>query len=210
VINAPLAALTAVVELTYSPSIIFPSMLVIVISCLTTRLLLKREGIFVELLKQQGTALNNGPLQQVLGTIGVRNAMSTAFVRTDINVSQQKAKHLLQNKPQWLMIDNEHDELAPILLRASDLALALSAQEQQNQEANNENDGNTDTIDLLEIPGQRFDLIAIHELASLLEAKQSLDQSSAEALFVIPQIQTSSKPKILGIITRETVNNYYN
>ena len=212
VINAPLAALTAVVELTYSPSIIFPSMMIIVISCLTTRVLLKREGIFVAQLKQQGTALNNGPLQQVLGTVGVRNAMNTAFVQTGTKVSANKASKLLERKPVWLVIDNDEDDLDPILLRASDLALALSSLEQQTQEQDLPDTANKDepTIDLLEIPGQRFDLIRIHELASLLEAKQSIDGVNAEALMVVPQIQTSSKTKILGIITRDTVNNYYN
>lgn len=210
VINAPLAALTAVVELTYSPSIIFPSMMIIVISCLSTRLLLKREGIFVEQLKQQGTALNNGPLQQVLGTVGVRNAMTTAFLQTADIVSINNAQQLLQNKPVWLVIDNDKDDLEPILLRASDLALAVSKAQAEEDTDTTTTSENEQIINLLEIPGQRFNLISIHELASLLEAKQSIDTASADALMVVPQIQTSSKRKILGIITRETVNNYYN
>lgn len=212
VLNAPLAALTAVLELTFSPSIIFPSMLTIVISCMTTRLLLKREGIFVEQLKQQGTALNNGPMQQVLGTVGVRNAMTTAFVQTNVKISLEQAKRLLHNKPVWIVIDDDQDDIEPILLRASDLALATSQPSQAQgviEEPLDEIDLNQ-TINLLEIPGQRLDLISIHELASLLEAKQSIDASNAEALMVVPQIQTSTKTKILGIITRETVNNYYN
>ena len=216
VINAPLAALTAVLELTYSPSIIFPSMLIIVISCLTTRTIMRREGIFVAQLKQQGTALNNGPLQQVLGTVGVRNAMTTSFSETTAIISLEKAKQLLRDKPQWLVINlNNEVEFTPSILRASDLALAVSAYEQEQSDEsptmpNQDATHGAIEINLIDIPGQRFDAITIHELASLLEAKQRLDEHKAEALIVVPQIQTSPQLNVLGIITPENVNSHYN
>lgn len=61
VLNAPMAALIAVLELSYNPHMIFPSMLVIVIACVGTRQLFKFEGIFLEQLRHSGRALEFRP-----------------------------------------------------------------------------------------------------------------------------------------------------
>lgn len=76
VINAPLAALIAILELTYSPSVLFPSLLIIVVSCISTRLLFRCEGIFIEQLQQRGKVLKNNPNQQALNSIGVSSVMA--------------------------------------------------------------------------------------------------------------------------------------
>ena len=86
VINAPLAALMAVLELTYNPSIIFPSMLIIVIACLTTRLLFKCEGIFIEQLAVSGKTLQSTLSQQHLNNISVHSAMNASIVTCNINI----------------------------------------------------------------------------------------------------------------------------
>ncbi|MBX2807592.1 MAG: chloride channel protein [Cellvibrionaceae bacterium] len=203
VLNAPLAALTAVVELTYNSSIIFPGMLVIAVSCLATRLLTGREGIFVEQLKFNGTQLSISPLQQLLANIGVRSAMTTAFTETTTLTTVSIAEHLLSTNPQWIVIQQEEQRL---LLRSTDLAAALQA---INAQVTTKAPTADTPIDLLEIPGQRYNLVAIDELASLWEAKQTLEKHTDSALFITPQIQTTLKPRILGIVTQDTMNNYY-
>lgn len=208
VLNAPLAALMAVLELTYSPGVIFPSMLIIVVACVLTRYLCKCDGIFVEQLQLKGTKLNIGPVKQVLGGIGVRSAMTTSFSECESKITIAVANHLLTTNPLWIIISVEEDIL---LLRAADLALALeSLKENADVEQNKLAAANTDTvIDLLEIPAQRFNILPIPELASLFEAKQTLDLNSGNAIFVTPQIQTTKDQKILGIITQDTINHYY-
>lgn len=195
VINAPLAALMAVLELTYNPSAMFPSMLIIVVACLTTRQLFHCEGIFIEQLKAKGKLLDAGPAQQILSNIGVRSAMKTAFVECSTTITATAAKHHLESNPLWIVMSSDDEQR--ILLRASDLAVYLAA--------------NTavDHVDLLEIPGQRFNLSPIHELATLYQAQQLLKQKHADALFVTHQIQASSTTKVLGIITHNTIDNHY-
>ncbi len=205
VLNAPLAALMAVLELTYSPGIIFPSMLIIVIACVATRQLYRCDGIFVEHLNLTGTKLESGPLQQMLGNIGVRSAMKIAFIETKNEVPTKIAHKMLSNNPLWIVIKTDKN---PVLLRAADLAITLKTQEEQkeNSEQILESEKN---VDLLEIPAQRFDLMPITELSSLFEAKKILDKNPGSALFVTPQIQVTPEAKILGIITQETISNYY-
>jgi len=218
VLNAPLAALMAVLELTYSPGIIFPSMLIIVIACVVTRQLYKCDGIFVEQLNLNGTKLENGPLQQMLGNIGVRSAMKTAFVESPEEITLSAAKNLLDNNPLWILIKTKEEQ---ILLRAADLAIALKLFEDEQKKITDEknakeNIGKVNTnempehsFDLLEIPAQRYNLAPITELSSLFEAKKLLDKNPGSALFVTPQIQVTPEPKVIGIISQETISNYY-
>ncbi len=201
VLNAPLAALMAVLELTYNPSIIFPSMLIIVIACVVTRQLYDCEGIFVEMLNLSGTKLDVGPVKQVLGNIGVRSAMKTAFVVSPTQITQTQAGNFLSKNPLWVVINTDDEK---ILLRAADLAIALESLKENQEEHLEEG-----TIDLLEIPAQRFSLTSTPELSTLFEAKKVLDKQPGTALFVTPQIQTTPEPKILGIITQDTISNYY-
>ena len=202
VLNAPLAALMAVMELTYAPGVMFPSMLIIVVACVITRQLCQCDGIFIEQLKHNGTTLESGPIQQLLGNIGVRSAMQTAFVETTHRLTLDAAKALLCNNPLWLVTHNEQGEL---LLRASDLALAIQGAENPGAVQNSK----AVVIDLLEIPAERFHLQPIPELSNLFEAKQILDKCPDSALFVTPQIQTTSQAKVIGIVTQDTINNYY-
>lgn len=199
VINAPLAALMAVLELTYNPSVMFPSMLIIVVSCLTTRQLFQCEGIFIEQLKIGGKSLDASPAQQILSNIGVRSAMKTAFVECQTEITLAAAKHHLENNPLWIVIHSKDQQ--KILLRASDLAVYLASEHPALQQP--------ESIDLLEIPGQRFTLSPIHELATLYEAQQLLHHQQADALFVTPQVQSSPEAKVLGIITHNTIENHY-
>ncbi|MGH1486379.1 MAG: chloride channel protein [Cellvibrionaceae bacterium] len=205
VLNAPLAALMAVLELTYNPGIIFPSMLIIVVACVVTRQLYKCDGIFVEHLNLNGTQLDVGPVQQVLGNIGVRSAMKTAFIETPAVITATAANNLLSSNPLWVVIQAGGDYL---LLRAADLAIAIKALE-ENSEKQTLDAPEEITIDLLEIPAQRYNLLPAPELSSLFEAKKMLDKQPGNALFVTPQIQTTPQPKVLGIITQDTISNYY-
>ncbi|TBR37724.1 chloride channel protein [Marinomonas agarivorans] len=56
-LQAPLAGLIGVIELNSSSNIILPAMLVIGVSCVITRTLLKQDSIFIEKLKSQGKNL---------------------------------------------------------------------------------------------------------------------------------------------------------
>jgi len=245
VINAPLAALMAVLELTYNPSLIFPSMLIIVVSCITTRLLFKCEGIFIEQLRIKGKSLDSSPTQQILSNIGVASVMNTTMIQCEQLVSAATAKKALSDNPLWIVIrllsdnNNNNDkekgvyESSNVLLKAADLATYISqrsAHEDWREEHKNTEGTLIDAplgevsatkeqrIDLLNIPAQRFTLAPIHSLATLYEAKKVMEKTQTDALYVVPPIAiTQHKPRtkdqsntlILGIITRQAINNHY-
>jgi hypothetical protein len=60
------------------------------------------------------------------------------------------------------------------------------------------------SIDLLEIPARRLEMIAVEAQANLYEAWLALKQAQVDALYV-----TNRQGVITGIITRDTLENYY-
>ncbi len=210
VLNAPLAALMAVLELTYNPAAMFPSLLVIVVSCLFTRSLFGHEGIFHCQLTAAGTPINAGPAQQTLNRIGVRSAMHTGFQISKAVIANSDAKTLLSSHPLWIIIASENDDGQPeySLLRAASLANYLNLEDSETEE------DTIETINLMEIPGQRYELQGINQRANLFQAFQQMKTEKLQALYVEAddsRFYDQSKPaaRILGVLTRDTVENYY-
>lgn len=195
-LQAPLAALTAIMELTHSPGIIMPGMVVIITASLTASELFRKESLFITMLKASGMDYSTTPVLQALRRIGVAGTMSKSCVRTEATIGQVAAHALLQENPAWLIIDAE--KRPHMLLRAADLASYLEALQPENDE----------TIDLMEIPGQRYDLAPIHLQATLQEAQEQLSNSNAEALYVQRQTAPGIN-RVYGILTREMIDATY-
>jgi H+/Cl- antiporter ClcA len=192
-LQAPLAALTAMMELTHNPQIIMPGMLAIVVAGLTSRELFGKDSVFVSVLKARGLRLDASPALQALRRAGVASMMETRLSRQPRRIGREQAKALLQNPPEWILVEGDGKPLA--LLRALDLALALE------QEA-------LADLDLMEIPGRRLQLAPVHLQATLQEALEQLERTGAEALYVERMTAPGIKP-IFGVLTREQVESAY-
>ena len=198
-LQAPLAALVAMMELTYSPGIIMPGMVVVVIASLTSSELFGKESLFITMLKASGMDYTVSPVHVALRRIGVASAMSKSFVRSDAIIDQNRAAAVLEARPVWILINGEESPIA--LLRAVDLANYIEREHEDKDEDKR-------TIDLIGIPGKRLEIHAVHIRSTLLEAREILDQSSLDALFV--QRQTAPGiHHIYGILTREMIESAY-
>ncbi|SHE72886.1 H+/Cl-antiporter ClcA [Modicisalibacter ilicicola DSM 19980] len=197
VLQAPLAALMALLELTHNPNIILPGMLSVVVAGLTVRQVCRCQGFFITQ-TQHGLHLLQQPLMQALSRVAVPAVMERSLARTQRKISREQAQALLEDKPTWLVIIRSREEKTPIALKAADLARALLDEELADQQ----------TFDLLEVPGQRLELAPIHLQATLNEAFDRLHEYGVDALYVehttAPKIQ-----KISGIITRDAIESYY-
>ena len=193
-LQAPLAALTAVLELTGNPAIILPSMLAIVSAGLTSSELFGKSSIFLTLLRARGLDYRNDPLTQALRRTGVASIMERDFVRHDRHIAPAAAKALLADSPYWVLIDNEGTPVA--LMPAIDLARQIDADEV------------SDSIDMLEIPAKRLQLSRIHLQATLQQALATMEQENAEAL-VIERMTAPMIKQAYGVITREQIEAAY-
>ncbi|MCG7599638.1 chloride channel protein [Halomonas sp. McH1-25] len=197
VLQAPLAALMALLELTHNPNIILPGMLSVSVAVLTSRQLCGCQGFFITQ-TQHGLHRLQQPLMQALSRVAVPAVMERSLARTQRMISREQAQALLEDKPTWLVITRSQEEKTPIALKAADLARVMLDEQWADEES----------FDLLEIPGQRLELAPIHLQATLNEAFERLNEYGVDALYVqhttAPLIQ-----KISGIITRDAIESYY-
>ena len=190
VLNAPLAALIALLELTGNPHIILPAMLAIVISNLTVRHLFRLPSIFQSLLRAQGLDQAQSPLDQALSRAAVGSLMQRDFLWADIQESRDRAVFLAEQTADWILISDP--ELRALLPR-SELMLWL----QQAEAAD-------DTINLLELPANRRDPVLISFRATLKEAADCMQQRQTDILCV-----SSNRGDFIGLLTRVQIESFY-
>lgn len=194
VLNAPLAALMALLELTYNSAILLPAMLVIVVATITARLTSRLPGLF---LIGRNPERYTSPVFQSLSRAGVTSLMTRNFIAHTPLLSFEQAEILLNQHPEWIVIEKNDERF---ILRPSDLAhhiQTMLADESQHK-----------AIDLLEIPGERWRLHPIHQRSTLQEALMLIREKNGFALHVTQPHTTASSP-VAGIITRDQIDNYY-
>jgi CIC family chloride channel protein len=194
-LQAPLAALTAIMELTHTPQIIMPGMLVIVIAGLTASELFRKESLFITMLKASGMDYDANPVMQALRRMGVASVMTRSFIRSSSVVSREQAQTLLLQQPEWILLSGE-DRNPVALMAAVDLARFL-------QEADD-----SEPVDLLSIPARRMNVAAINLQATLQEALELLNRRTVEALYV-ERMTAPGIRRVYGVVTREQVDSAY-
>ena len=162
-LHAPLAALITVFELTANPYLILPAMLAIVSANITAREVFKQESVFSMLMSDAGLDYRNDPIAQNLRRIGVAAVMNRSFVEAEQIILVDAVADLLSDTPQWIIVRNE--QARKTLLPASDLARYME-------------EAPTGEIDLMEIPGQRLELVGLHLQSTMHEAKEAIDDGA--------------------------------
>ena len=201
-LQAPLAALIALLELTANPNIILPGMLAIIASSMTSSHLFGHESVFLSLLKARGLDYSSNPVAQSLRRIGVASVLNVSFVETEHIISDSKASSLLTNLPHWIVV--RQDNMPSVLLLAADLSRYLSEHINEESETNHEKT----EINLLEIPAHREDAALITQQATLQQALDVMNDKHVDALYVTTN-SSIEKPTVIGIITRQMVESEY-
>lgn len=211
VLNAPMAALVTILELSHTPAIIFPSMLMVVVACVGVQQLFHNQGIFAEQLKLRGIQSYEEPARQFLSRIGVRSVMNSSIVTTSATISEQNALDIVNGSAVWIVV--EHDDRDPQLLSTADLAKhleALSQQTEQNEgEDNEDNDTRSDgsAILLTDIAARLFETKLVDSKNNLYQANELIRQDGAEALCVTRRFGYGQR--IVGVLTREAIQSFY-
>ena len=191
-LQAPLAALVTLLELTANPYIILPGMLAIVSATLTSKEMFSKDSIFLMQIRAIGLDYRNDPLAQSLRRIGVASVMDRQYATTTKLIDRDQAMRLLKDAPRWLIIEGNDTKL---IMPAADLARYLE-------------DNDNEQIDMIEIPSTRRQMAPIHLQATLQEAKETLEKTNAEVLFVSRPI-APMVDRIYGVIDREIIEKGY-
>lgn len=109
-LNAPLAALLAVVELSNQIELITPAMVVITVSCVVSGQFFKNRSVIIMQLEVQHLAYRKPPIEKSLQRVGVVGAMQENFVIAD---NEHHAAQVLSqnnaNEPPLVIIENSDD-----------------------------------------------------------------------------------------------------
>lgn len=194
-LQAPLAALMALLELTVNTNIILPGMLVVIVASLTSSHLFRQQGVFIILMKERGLDFRNNPIAQALRRVGVSSIMSRSFVQTPYQLRRQEAQSLLQTEPEWIVIEKDNTPTA--LMPSVDLAQYLTMNQQ-------------DDIDLLDIPGQRYDCMAVGIRDTLQTVLDRMEEQQQEVVYVGQQNRRDDERYLIhGIVTRQMIETHY-
>jgi CIC family chloride channel protein len=193
-LQAPLAALLAILELTDNPNIIFPGMLAVITATLTSGWLHGRESVFQALLRAMGVDYRNDWIARGLRQVGVAAVMNRSFVQLPTRVERPLAEQALADKPRWLLL--HRDDAPALLMPAVDLVRNLQEQPDAAE------------LDLLAMPADRLTTASIDFQASLQEAQEAMHRSGAEALCVT-RLTVPGLPRIYGVLTRDDILSGY-
>lgn len=193
-LHAPLAALTAMLELTGNPNIILPGMLAVIAAYGVSRVVFGQQPIFITLMRARGLDYRNDPIVQSLRRVAVGAVMETKVAALERHVSRAAIDRVLENSPRWILVLGNRGPAA--LLPAMDLARQrMEAPEQGN-------------LDLLEVPADRLQVAPVALQATLQEALEAMNTSGAEALFIVRPAAYDGTPAY-GIITRADIDKSY-
>ena len=193
-LQAPLAALTAMLELTANPHIILPGMLALIAGVLVSREIFGKESVYLVLMKARGLDYRDTPLTQALRRIGVASVMERRYESLPEVIDRERVLKALASEPRWILITRDRQPLA--IMPAADLARQVQEYPEKEE------------CSLTDIPAERKDVAAVDFQATLQEALSILDNNDAEALYVtrhtIPGIS-----RVYGILTREDIDRSY-
>ncbi|MCK0165253.1 chloride channel protein [Marinobacter sp. S6332] len=203
VLQAPLAALMALMELTRNPHIILPGMLIITTSSLITSEAFGKKSLFLTVLKSQGLSYQSSPVIQALRRVSVAAIMDKSILRIERHLTPEEARKALKAEPKWLVVEGSTGPTT--LLPAVDLARYL---EDSEEVASTDETSPVESIDLMDIPANRRDIAPVQYQATLEEAMHEFETSSAEALYVqrhvAPMIQ-----RVYGVVLKSDIESYY-
>ncbi|ADE13466.1 Chloride channel core [Nitrosococcus halophilus Nc 4] len=192
-LQAPLAALVALVELTADPHILFPGMLAVVVANLVARELLRQEALFLMLLRARGLDYHYAPTSLKLRQAGVASVMDRRFVELPVTIDRETAAQTLTKNPRWVLVKQAFRPIS--VMQGIDVARALNEETQ-------------DPLNLMEIPAAREDIQPVPFHATLQEALEILNTSHAKMLYVERRIGPTSV-RIYGVLSRQEIESYY-
>ncbi len=104
VLNAPLSALTAVLELTYAPDVLMPTMASIVVANIVCREVLKQPGVFERPAKEQ-TPWRRWALATPASRVMSRKISSIRLEGfRDRSYSRTLLQQFIESKPKWIVL----------------------------------------------------------------------------------------------------------
>ncbi|MCP5324948.1 MAG: chloride channel protein [Oceanospirillaceae bacterium] len=204
-LQAPLAGLMTLMELTGNPNIILPGMLVVVIASMTYTEIFKQKSLFQSLLLMRGLDLQQAPIVKTLRNAAVVQATNQQVKVLPQYVPLERAQAALQDNPRWIVIEGDDDKVSGILA-AADLSFALDPDHLDEEWLVAKSE--IPTLDLMALPAKRKPTKPIFMQANLQEALDLMHNEGIEAL-TVHFGEHGKTSTILGVVEADNIHNFY-
>lgn len=182
-LEAPLAALIYLTELTANHAIVLPGMAVVIIASLITKVLFKQSSIYRHLMVAKGLDYRNTDLSKSLRKIGVASVMDRNITQHSKLASIAEIEALLEAKPRWILLRDQDQTPIEGLLTTADLALFYNQLQEQAEEQENVSNNN-EAVNLVTIPAKREPTAAVSIVSTLQEAYTVMQSRECNVLYV--------------------------
>lgn len=195
ILNAPLAAILAVVEMTQTIGMGMAAMLAIVTATLTNTSLFGQRSAHQTVLRQLRRLVPSDPLTQLLHRTAVTSTMDSRAVRVPALLTDSDREPLLEFKPTWCLLEREGQDL--YLVRGEDLLNWLSQQTAEQE-----------SVDLTGADIRRWSVAAVPLQATLRQALDTMSRTTTEAVYVTETSRTTGNKILHGVLTKESVERF--
>lgn len=196
ILNAPLAALLAIIELTHNLNVVFPAMLAVIAAQLIHREAFGLSSAHQTTLQATQQSVRSDPLTLELLRTSVAALMDRNLKHVVQHLPVADIPTLTEKPVRWLVITNQEGQR--IVVHREHWFPALEGLTPEG-----------DTIDLLATLESRRRTAAVDVTETLWEALDAMNQAGLDTLFVSSQRQRRGPPDE-GIITREALSDHYN
>ncbi len=194
-LHAPLAALTAMIELTASPAIILPGMLAVITAVMTSQEVFHCPSIFAMLLRERGVEPCQGRVSQWLRSVPVSRIMHRDVVTvessTPVSVVRERCS---MASPSWcVLLDDAGRPVACLAEPALAKAMAVV--------------GSGESATVADLGLAWLAMTTIDLRADAAEAIEAAEHSGVEILVVVYDL--SRFHEVVGVVTRDDITAYY-
>ncbi|NND69095.1 MAG: chloride channel protein [Halioglobus sp.] len=195
VLNAPLAAILAVVELTGTLGLSMAALLAIVIATLTNSDLFGQRSAHQSVLSQLRRNIPEDPLSRLLHRTDVNATMDSNAVRVPVILGEEDLVPLLEYTPAWCLIERDGDDL--YLVSGSELIEWLELALTEAEDA-----------DVTEAGIRRWSSAPVPPQATLRQAVDTMRTQTTEAVHVLERSASTGRTILHGVVTRESIERF--
>ena len=192
--NAPLAAILAVIELTHSISIGMPAMLAIVAATLTSSGVFRQRSVHQTMLRQLQRVVPSDPLNQMLHRTSATSIMDSRVVKVPTCLSEQDRQPLLEFNPTWCLVTRDQEDL--YLVHGAELLAWLQETDDSGE------------VDITESDIRRWAVTSAPLQASLRQAMDNIARDTAEVACIYQRSSSTGKQILQGVVTRERIEKF--
>lgn len=195
-LQAPLAALMAILELTANSNSILPGMFAIVTATLTARVMFKKDSIFIGMLEARGLGYRHDPVAISLGRTGVGAVMRRRLRSLPCRGESDAIPEVGERQPDWVLATDDHRVVGLVPGGAFVEYMKSLADDSDSVEG----------YDLLEIDGARSEFAMVRLHATLRDALERMEATSTD-IVLVTRADMATPVNICGVLTRDQIES---